>query len=631
MRLKRLVFIIALSFAASLAFAQTEVKTQCGTLTGQERFPMYSYQELPQFVKPDPAQWKNVKDVNISWGSKSVRYSAIEVPVVKTTEHQYLTGWKGERVFTQAVIWTGREAKDIEYEISDLEGKGGRKIGRSNIEAGFVRYVMADELNKDGKSACGERPDHTVYDSSMVADCIDQHLLSMTLRPMSSQAIWLTCWIPQATLAGDYTGTLTIKEAGKRTGSLKLTVHVEDKVLSYPEGWTFHLDLWQNPFAIARYYQVPLWSKEHLRMMRPLMRRLALAGQKVITASIIHWPWGGQTEDPFESMVEWTKKTDGSWDYDFSVFDKWVKMMMDCGIDKQINCYSMVPWKLSFQYFDEASNETKTVHTSPGEEEYENLWVGFLKAFAEHLKEKGWFSKTAIAMDERPMEAMKKVISIVREADPDFKIALAGNYYPEIESEVYDYCVAIEQEFPENVIQRRRSESKFSTIYTCCSTPTPNTFTFSDPDEASQLSLEVLARGADGYLRWAYNSWPMEPLLDSRFRSWASGDTYLVYPGNRSSIRFQRLIDGIQTFEKQKQLSNKFYIGTIVDENDNPVAGATVHVKGSTRWTVTDTTGRFAIEANPSEFVVVSGSGYSSREVSIQDQASERLVLKNEQ
>ena len=38
----------------------------------------------------------------------------------------------------------------------------------------------------------------------------------------------------------------------------------------------------------------------------------------------------------------------------------------------------------------------------------------------------------------------------------------------------------------------------------------------------------------DGYLRWAYNSWPLEPLLDSRFRSWAGGDTYLVYPGARS-------------------------------------------------------------------------------------------------
>ena len=55
----------------------------------------------------------------------------------------------------------------------------------------------------------------------------------------------------------------------------------------------------------------------------------------------------------------------------------------------------------------------------------------------------------------------------------------------------------------------------------------------------------------DGYLRWAYNSWPLEPLLDSRFRSWAGGDTYLVYPGARSCIRFERLIEGIQAHEKK--------------------------------------------------------------------------------
>lgn len=54
----------------------------------------------------------------------------------------------------------------------------------------------------------------------------------------------------------------------------------------------------------------------------------------------------------------------------------------------------------------------------------------------------------------------------------------------------------------------------------------------------------------DGYLRWAYNSWVEQPLQDSRFRTWAAGDTYLVYPGCRSSIRFERLIEGIQQCEK---------------------------------------------------------------------------------
>ena len=54
----------------------------------------------------------------------------------------------------------------------------------------------------------------------------------------------------------------------------------------------------------------------------------------------------------------------------------------------------------------------------------------------------------------------------------------------------------------------------------------------------------------DGYLRWAYNSWPLEPLLDSRFRSWAGGDTYLVYPGARSCIRFERLIEAYRRMRR---------------------------------------------------------------------------------
>ena len=55
-------------------------------------------------------------------------------------------------------------------------------------------------------------------------------------------------------------------------------------------------------------------------------------------------------------------------------------------------------------------------------------------------------------------------------------------------------------------------------------------------------------------LRWAYNSWAEDPQYDSRFGNWMAGDTYLVYPYNRSSIRFERLIDGIEVSEKIRTL-----------------------------------------------------------------------------
>ena len=51
-------------------------------------------------------------------------------------------------------------------------------------------------------------------------------------------------------------------------------------------------------------------------------------------------------------------------------------------------------------------------------------------------------------------------------------------------------------------------------------------------------------------MRWAYNSWVEEPLHDTKHVTWSAGDCFLVYPGPRSSIRFERLREGIQDYEK---------------------------------------------------------------------------------
>ena len=72
------------------------------------------------------------------------------------------------------------------------------------------------------------------------------------------------------------------------------------------------------------------------------------------------------------------------------------------------------------------------------------------------------------------------------------------------------------------------------------------------------LSLYAIAHDYDGMLRWAYNSWPARPEYDSRFRRWASGDTYIVYPDARSSVRFERLIDGVEFYEKVRTLRAKY-------------------------------------------------------------------------
>ena len=532
-------------------------KTQCGTPTGQEKFPLADYRELPQTTVPSETEWREVKGTCLSWGQTDLRYSRTSVPMSAICKLQGISGWRGEKVNAQAVVWTKDGIPALRYEISDFTGPGGHTIPAEAFESGFVRYVMTDELNKGG-GGCGYRPDHTVYDSTMVADCIDPYLEEISLDAMNTQAVWLSCRIPRDIKAGTYRGKLTIFDGEKALKSLDLNILADKHVLPDPSDWEFHLDLWQNPYAVARYYQVPVWSREHLDAMRPLMERLAAAGQKVITASIMHKPWNGQTHDWFESMVTWIRKVDGSWAFCFDVFDRWVEFMMSCGIDQEIGCYSMVPWNLSFQYYDQATDSMKSVLTAPGEQVYEEMWTSMLEAFSKHLKEKGWFDICTIAMDERPMEVMQKTIAVIKKADPEFKISLAGNYHPEIEDQLYDYCITINENFPEEVLERRRQEGKISTLYTCCSESYPNTFTFSPLAEATWIGLYMAAKNVDGYLRWAYNSWPLEPLLDSRFHTWAAGDTYLVYPGNRTSMRFEKLLEGIQAYEKIRILRQEY-------------------------------------------------------------------------
>ena len=102
-----------------------------------------------------------------------------------------------------------------------------------------------------------------------------------------------------------------------------------------------------------------------MKLMKPYMESLAHAGQKVITTTLIHDPWNSQTHDVYSTMIKWTKKKNGSWSYDYTIFDKWVSYMTALGIDRVIECYSMIPWNLKFYYYDEASGKETVLIAEP--------------------------------------------------------------------------------------------------------------------------------------------------------------------------------------------------------------------------------------------------------------------------
>lgn len=497
-------------------------------------------------------KWSKIPaPVVVGFATSSVRYQQ-DIPPATTPKNIWqASAWKNEKVHTQIVLYTKNNLEAVTVTAGDLKDAKGNIIKSENISAGFVQYVMTDEF----RNGCGYRKSKD-FDSSMVADIINTDIQSIHMGKNTTQPVWLTVNVPETAVAGKYNGTVTVK--ADKVYKLQVVLTVVNKILPSPKDWTFRLDYWQHPAAIARVHDVALWSDEHFNLMRKYYTMLANAGQKIITASVVDEPWGHQTYDDYPGLIKWTKKINGTWEYDYSLFDKYIDFVMSCGISGQINCYSMVPWKIAFTYYDEASQKDTVFTGDIGTPEYKEFWRTMLTDFTAHLKEKGWFDITTIAMDERPMKAMRSVIELLKTIDPNWKISLAGDYHPEIENDIYDYCVASRWIFPDSVLNARKQQGKASTWYVCCTERYPNMFTFSPPDEGVWAGWYTAATNMDGFLRWAYNSWTKDPLADSRFTAWPAGDTYQVYPGPLSSIRFEKLIEGIQDFEKINFLRRQY-------------------------------------------------------------------------
>lgn len=517
------------------------------TLAGCQK----AYQRVDTFTEPaDPvtlseaeiAEWEALKPgLNGTWADIDSHYSRSKVPQTISADTCRLVAWKGERANAQLLLLAADSIDGVECAVADFVSDA-NTLPSSIANTGFVRYTIADST-------------FTVHGATMLMPDMIDSLTVFDMDARTVRPVWLTVNVPQDAAAGVYSGNVTISSNGGDKVVLPLSLEVQDHTLATPDKWNYHLDLWQHPTSVARTQGLEVWSDEHFEALKPVMERLAKAGQKVITANLNKDPWNHQCYDGYANMINWTFDKDGNWKYDYTNFDRWVELMMSVGIDGMINCYSMVPWNCELEYFDENLNEMITVVAEPGTKTFEEIWTPFLTDFKKHLSEKGWLEITNIAMDERSPEAMDAAVKVLEKCAPEMGFALADNHasYKKY-TMMRDVCVAQGQPAEHADILSRRDQGYNTTFYVCCGPLYPNTFTYSDPYEAELLGLYGLAWDYDGMLRWAYNSWAEDPQTDSRYGNWSSGDTYLVYPYNRSSIRFERLIDGIEDAEKVRAL-----------------------------------------------------------------------------
>jgi len=531
----------------------------------QKKQIVESYTEAPDPQPKKVSDWNHLTSgLHASVVSIDKQFEKGLIPVSENRKDWTGTAWRGERLSAQIVLWNNDAAGVVKCVFSDFKSKNGRRLPAGIARARFVRYVIADEFG----AGCGARKPQD-YVARLCPDVLD-HVDRYKMEPQSTRPVWISIDVPADAISGTYTSTMQLLVDGKKLSKFTWTVEVLGRTLPPASKWKFHLDLWQNPYSVARVNGVKPWSEGHWTALRPLMKMLAGAGQKVITTTLNNRPWGGQTEDAYDSMIAWKKNINGTWSYDYTLFDNWVKFMMDLGIKNQINCYSMVPWGNELYYFDEVSGKELKVKAVPGTKEHVELWSPFLRDFVAHLTQKGWVNITRIAMDERSPAEMKATLNLLAEVAPQLGVAIADNNksYKTYPDQLKDLSVAFGAVLDPQDRKYRNDKGFVTSWYVCCSDSFPNVFTFSEPAEGTFIGWYTMAAGFDGFLRWAYNSWVKEPLLDSRFRTWPSGDTYIVYPDGRSSIRFERLMEGIQDAEKIRILREEFVKSSTVEAKE---------------------------------------------------------------
>ncbi|MGP6139935.1 glycoside hydrolase domain-containing protein [Jeotgalibaca sp. A127] len=483
------------------------------------------------------------------------KYEAI---LRQNERHLILQGWKNDIVQCQLSVAAGTQSiEKLEVNPSDLTGPNG------TIFKDQIRVYPIQSVNADGQEA------NEVLANEPVT----------VVAPNTLQNFWIQITIPKTTVAGSYTGQVTIEEQ-----KLDLTLEVANQTL--PDKTAFDVEFWQNPFAVAEYYQVPIFSEKHFEILTPHMEKYRAIGGNTITASIVEEPWDGQTysknETKFPSMVKWTKMPNGQFVFDYKWFDQWVAFNKQLHLGDKIVCYSIVPWNNKLTYFDQAKAEQAFIPVE-AETEYLKAWKAFLTDFMQHLEEKGWSDNVYIGIDERGVDRVPfdLLAKITDSKGNRFKTSAAIDAIDEKKAIALQVdalsvgIVAIRKKVKEfaEIRSERKAKGLPTTVYSCMG-HAPGNFSLSAPAESYWTILYGYAQNSDGFLRWAYDSWVENPLEDSSHRLFEAGDCFLVFPDRKdsahpkpqSSVRLERLAEGIRDVNKLMILKKDPALATEINE-----------------------------------------------------------------
>lgn len=460
----------------------------------------------------------------------------------------------------QFALHSNMPVRNFKVECAELTGPDGNLIPAPKV--GVVGYVGASEVTNEPahdalRSATGMFPDPILEQDSYDFDPF------MTFCP------WITVYVPEGTPEGVYTAAVKMTgKAGRKRFSFEKKINVKVWPVSmckpdFPNvNWAFDFDhcleLWNGGKPVERF------SDDHKEYLKQLYVMMAQCYQNTVML-------------PVWNVVKMDKKQDGRWEFDFEIFDEYVRLADQAGVLKFIQVeelgHRLVPsWTAPMGLFAPVWTDGKQDKETyaPDDPIVRDFYSSFIPALKAHIEELGWADRCYMKICDEPVDENSRsyceAVGLIREFWPEMKV-LEACQTTKITGAVNAWCPQLDYWHNHyDFYKERQQKGDQVWFYTCCypRAAYPNRFIEQPLLKTRILSWMAYKYGADGYLHWGFNYWVGDPFVETSMpgtgTSLPGGDSWIIYPGNRRmlrSIRFEQHRDGIEDLTLLKMLAGK--------------------------------------------------------------------------
>src|SRR5260221_9176786 len=133
-----LIFFLFTCFASFAQLKPGQIDPKKVSLPYQHYLPEYTF-DMPT----GPSLWmKQAQGMHVAFGSTNELYLRSEVPTLATESQTWEgTGWRGERLNAQVLVWSPDTLAQVRFTVSDLLNANGQAISKTQIQLNMVRYV----------------------------------------------------------------------------------------------------------------------------------------------------------------------------------------------------------------------------------------------------------------------------------------------------------------------------------------------------------------------------------------------------------------------------------------------------------------------------------------------------------